>query len=101
MTTPGRPDVTGLPPAQQHTAVLASLNALDQAVADLSEAITQDQAATALPVAPGRRRIVERHAPLSDQTDPICASPTSIGERWPCPDYLDAADGLVDGLETP
>lgn len=82
------PTVANQPPDVQHATVLAALE--QPRVADFF-------------AYRGRRRILERHRPHLDLNNTArchhdwrlyLGSTTS----WPCPDYLDAADGLVTGL---
>lgn len=93
------PDVAHLDPLEQHAAVLAEWQLAD----DLYAAVFADpyQGSRAQQQLAGRRRILERHAPQPDPcpTHPIACHYEPHGDVWPCLDYLDAAAGLVAGLE--
>lgn len=86
----GRPDVTGRTPHEQHVLVLT---ALDERASMPHPGST---AARDLKGLDGRRRILDRHQPMT--TSPLCDRRCAT---WPCPDYTAAAAGLVTGLETP
>lgn len=92
------PDLTGRRPAAQHRAVIAEL---DRIVDGYRIAFGSEEAFAASRAhqsIAGRRAILERHRPETDRSSgPWCAHPNT-GERWPCPDYRDAAAGLVGGL---
>lgn len=91
------PDVSGLDPEAQHAAVLAEWQLAD----DLYAGVFGDayQGSRAQQQLAGRRRILDRHRPEVDRASgPWCLHPVTA-LRWPCPDYLDAAAGLVAGLD--
>ncbi len=81
-------DVSKLTPGAAHAAILA----------ELAQVRLEDPAALA-----GRHRILDRHGPRPERSWlDRCSSCTSEidaePDEWPCPDYLDAAAGLVTGL---
>lgn len=94
----GRADVAGRPAVEQHALVLLALEeraALPHVGARTYAADVEGYA--------GRRGILERHAPRPvhvrpTQVRPLCERRCAV---WPCPDYRDAAAGLVRGLENP
>jgi len=101
LRTPDRApvDVAGLPPLEQHAAVLAEWQLCEDLYAALFlESYKKSRAQQQLA---GRRRILERHAPHLDDcpTHPVACHYEQHGDVWPCPDYLDASAGLVVGLE--
>jgi hypothetical protein len=104
----GRPDVTGLTPTAQHTAILAAFTER----AGRPGSLDDWQVARDLEGLAGRFRILDRHQPVERTKHPdqphFCAAcidrpdyPGRTAADWPCPDYRDAASGLVTGLETP
>ena len=85
-------------PEEQHHAALEALNA--QAV--LLVMVYGREGSTALLEGVwGRRRILERHAPDTEDgvtACTICRPATKLDGvtiPWPCPDYRDAAAGLL------
>ncbi len=99
-------------PDQVHAGVLAGLSRIGGALADTVAPPGDPGFVTACAVLRGRRRIVERHAPIErskhpDQP-PFCGAcidrPDYAGGTaadWPCEDYRDAAaDLLLAGLVT-
>jgi hypothetical protein len=81
-------NAAGLPPLAAHALVIGELGAVRFEDPDSVE---------------GRRRILDRHRPRDGWTAyPGCSSCVSETDgdpdEWPCPDYLDAALGLVTGL---
>lgn len=96
------PNVAGLPPAEQHTAVLTEWDIADGLYA---AAFYQRYAGSrAHRQLAGRRRILNRHAPVDHGHGVLLCEGHGYPDYapyWPCVDYADAADGLVDGLVTP
>lgn len=80
--------VAKLSPGAAHAAVLAELGAARFEDPDALD---------------GRARILARHAPHKQIAPRLywcayCVNDDQTGQPWPCPDYLDAAAGLVTGL---
>lgn len=109
---PTAPDVTDLTPEEQHTAVLAELDRMIDGY-QLAFGGEQEFADTRAHASiTGRRAILERHSPRQGRiasrttertatlTTRLCREHSPAGRFgiWPCPDYTDAAAGLVDGL---
>lgn len=85
-------------PAEQHAAVLAGL---DEQIGEIPSYSVRGQTEK-LPVLAGRRRIVERHAPESEDKARSFAAHYCDNARcydnldeWPCEDYRDAAADLL------
>lgn len=112
LQTPATPDVTGLSPEQQHATVLAALDHMIDGYRLAFGGDPEFAATRAHQSITGRRAILERHQPRqgriafldTGQTATVdtrlCRehSPTGRLGIWPCPDYINAAAGLVDGL---
>lgn len=93
----GIPDVTGMAPDAIHDLVRDRLHRLEFGVSGpggLAAGVVHAQAHAA-----GLRQLTKTHAPDVDRSSgPWCAHPR-IGERWPCPEYLNATAGLICGLD--
>lgn len=96
----GSPDVAGRSPGDQHVLVLTALERVPVVARYLGEPAPADTLWKA------RGLILERHAPTSVAGPAHCrnyyteVNPGIVGHfsPWPCPDYRDAAQGLVTGL---
>lgn len=95
--TGGRPDITGLPPAQQHAQVLAALDARAERIRTTGGHHREDDLAGI----EGRRRVLGRHAPVVETGMTVCppCDEGAVRSIWPCDDYRDAAAGLITGLD--
>jgi hypothetical protein len=102
----GIPDVADRPSTEQHVLVLTALEERTDLLAGVLSGTFHERDLQGLA---GRRRILERHAPAHTRVTPDGQRGTTscrngrcyaTGELWPCPDYHDAAAGLVTGLET-
>jgi hypothetical protein len=93
-----RPGVHGRHPHKAHQVVLRHAAAASAAAVEMAGA----ESGSAL-MAAGRVRGLTRHKPDNGwhAMGVLCAF-CSVGEarvKWPCEDYRDFADGLVDGLD--
>lgn len=104
MTMPANPyavpNVAGAAADVKHATVLAYLKTIDQVALDLAETLP-DTTATARTQASidGRRRLLNRHAPVSNAlVDQGWCAHCAV-RPFPCPDYRDTVAGMIDGLE--
>lgn len=94
------PDVTGLSVAAVHRTVFAAaMRSANRA------ALAAGHASPVARQAAARVRILDRHAPETrtrgrgiHHVCPCCSAGRRSPIRWPCPDYHDTTDGLVEGM---
>lgn len=89
-------EVTESPDAARHAAVLESLSLERRHYEALGDVMRRQ-----LAVVDGRRRIVERHAPLDLEANGMRCSHCSADQApagWPCDDYRDAAADALDPM---
>lgn len=89
-----RVDVVGLDPLIAHRKIMDNARVMFLPPAP-GHRLPSDVVEQVGAVGEGIIAILERHAPGPHG---LCASEDSVGERWPCDDYRDAARGLARGL---